>query len=203
MQPRILIAALASAALFAGATLAQDAPPPPMMMRHFDKADMQKHIAQMCADRYAHAVGHMAYLETRLNLTAQQKPLFERWKEAKLSSAKERSARCDDIKLPDHRPTMVEMTKMQQKMLEGRLADLKAQLPALEAFSATLTDDQQRVLEGAAMHHRMEGMMGHGREHMLIMRKGGNMMYRTGGMDGGPMGNGGPDGGPLPPPPEQ
>ena len=60
-----------------------------MHMKHFDKADMEKHMAQMCQNHYAKAVGKLAELEVKLDLTAKQKPLYERWKGNLLSAAKE------------------------------------------------------------------------------------------------------------------
>ena len=74
----------------------------------------------------------------------------------------------------------------------GSLADLQAQLPSLEALSATLNDDQKHILDHAALHAMMRRMHGmearmHGMgDHM------GPVMHR----DGGPQGN-------MPPPPAQ
>lgn len=152
MQPKFLLPVLAAAALACSAAYAGDAQPAQTrpMAHRFDPAQMQQHLAQRCTNRYAHAVGRMAALEVELNLTSAQKPLFARWKDKVLASAKERSTQCADIKVPDHRPTLVEREKMRTKIMEARLDDLKAQMPALEALSTSLTDDQQKVLARAA-----------------------------------------------------
>jgi hypothetical protein len=183
MQLRIMLPAVASLCLAASAAFAQATPPPAapdkpgmMQMHHFDKAEMAKHIGQMCENRYAKAVGHLAELETRLNLTAVQKPLFNRWRDSVLSAAKTRVADCQNFKMPDQPLSIVDHAKMHEKMLQAQLDILKAQMPALEALNASLSQDQQKIFQHAAMRmmmERHEGMMGrgmHGMHGMWMMR---------------------------------
>ncbi len=206
MQPRTIVPFLASLALCASAALAQSAPaaPPapsamqdhrPMMARmHFNVEDMQKHRAKMCADLTPRAIGKLAYLEAKLQLTDKQKPLFERWKNAILSSVKAHQATCMTAKMPGWNANVVDMAKRQQKMMETHLADLKAQMPALEALVGSLNAEQNKILDRAAMRmmHDRAGMMD--RMH--------DAMGRMHGMRGhaGPDSNGDA---PPPPPPEQ
>jgi hypothetical protein len=81
--------------------------------------------------------------------------------------------------------------KLETTMLEARLADLKAEAPALGALVDSLDKDQQETLKRAAVHamHDRMGMMGHFMDRRDGMR--GNGM-RGHGMRG--MGN------PPPPP---
>jgi len=203
MQPRIIVPFFASLALCASAALAQDAPaappaPPPMqahhMMggKHFSMEDMQKHRAQMCADLTPRAVGKFAYLEAKLALTDSQKPVFERWKNAVLSSIKAHEGVCLSMKMPDRDASVVDMAKNQQKMMETHLADLRAQMPALEALVGSLNAEQNKILDHAAMrlmHDRAEMM---GRMHDMM-----GPMHGT-------RGHGGHDADDdAPPPPEQ
>src|ERR1700733_930618 len=51
------------------------------------------HVA-MCTNRFAQAVGHMAYLEARLNLSPAQTGAFDSWKNLKIDQAKVKSQRC-------------------------------------------------------------------------------------------------------------
>ncbi len=162
MQPRILVPILASVMLSAAA-LAQDAPPAPpapgahrMMRMEVRTEDMAQHRAEFCADRYARAVGEMAYLKTRLALSDKQKPLFERWEKIKLESAKTHSGDCADMKPPGMDASLIDKLKLREKMLKERLADLQAQMPSLEALAATLSDEQKHVFERAAMRLREE-----------------------------------------------
>ena len=178
MLLKTIAPALAGLLLAASASFAQTAPQPPappagappgpmMHMRHFDKADMEKHIAQMCQDRYAKVVGNLAELETRLDLAPAQKPLFARWKDSVLSSTKAHVAECASFKLPEGKLSIVDHARMHEKMLQAHLDILKAQMPALEALNASLNDDQQKTFSRAAMKMMMEGRMGmHGMHGM-------------------------------------
>jgi hypothetical protein len=159
-----------------------------MHMRHFDKADMAKHITEMCQDRYAKAVGNLAELETKLNLSAMQKPLFERWRDSILTSAKAHVAECTSFKPPEGELSIVDHVKMHQKMLQAHLDIIKAQMPSLEALNASLSADQQKTFSRSAMklmmHDRMGMMRGMHGMH-------GNRMWMHHGDD---------DDGPMPPP---
>jgi hypothetical protein len=176
MKCRILIPFIASLALCASAAMAQDAPPAPPAPTaghmghgpwHMNKEDMAKHHAQMCSDFYAHAVGGLAYLETRLALTDRQKPLFERWKHVKLSSARAHSDECTTMMPREMDTSIIDRLKMHEKKLKARLADLQAEMPSLEALVASLSDEQKHVLErthemfGGHEMHGMHGMMEH------------------------------------------
>ncbi|MGA7712644.1 MAG: Spy/CpxP family protein refolding chaperone [Rhizomicrobium sp.] len=195
MQSRILVPIFASLMLSAAA-LAQDAPPTPPPGQQgdhragrmeFNKADMEKHRAEMCADRYAHAVGEFAYLETKLALSDKQKPAFDRWKSSMLAIAKAHSGECPEMKMGEHEHSLVDALKRHEKRMKERLADLQAQMPSLEALNATLNDEQKHILDRAAMHAMMERMHGM-QDHMRGM--GDRMMHH----DGGPQGD-------IPPPP--
>jgi hypothetical protein len=119
---------------------------------------------EFCVARYARAAGHLAYLEAKLDLTAAQKPLFQKWEQSVMSSAqKNRDACVTNVAAakPDTRPTILDRETRMEKALSDKLDALKAQRPALEALFASLTPDQQAQLnrmgeEGGRMgHHRM------------------------------------------------
>ncbi|MGC9954138.1 MAG: Spy/CpxP family protein refolding chaperone [Rhizomicrobium sp.] len=179
MKCRIIVPFLASLALCASAAMAQDAPkapPAPIAGQmghghwHMNRADMEKFHAQMCTDHYARAVGKLAYLETKLALTDTQKPLFERWKRVSLSSAKALSDECGTMTPPAEGASIVDRLKLHEKMMKARLADLDAQMPALEALVASLSDEQKRVFDHHGMFeeggmHGMGGMMEHWHHH--------------------------------------
>jgi hypothetical protein len=175
---------LAAALAMSATALAQDAPPRYQM----NPQDMARRHDLMCTGMYAHAVGRLAALEVELKLTSTQKPLFERWKDVKLAGAKAHSAKCAGMTIPpDRNLSIIEARKHQIAMLETHLADLKAEMPSLEALVNSLDKNQQQILMRAgmhAMHQRMEGM-----EHMMDRHRGG---WRDGGMRRGDM--------PTPPP---
>lgn len=166
MKYRLILPVLASLAISVPA-LAQNAPAP----------DMPKHRGEMCTNLYAHAVGKLAALEVQLKLTAAQKPLYERWKNVKLASAKTHSEKCAAIKMPDHEISIMDGLKFETAVLEARLADLKAEAPSLEALVTSLDKDQQETFKRAALHAMHEragffermferGERRHGMHHM-------------------------------------
>lgn len=163
MHLRLAMPLLAAFAISAPA-LAEDTAHHQMMP--MNQEDMAKHHDRMCTDHYAHAVGALAALDVELKLTPAQKPLFERWKNVKLASAKTMSAKCAEMKMPPaFDGSILEARKHQIAMLELRLADLKAETPSLEALVNALDKDQQEALKHAAMHamhDHMEGMMQRG-----------------------------------------
>jgi hypothetical protein len=142
MTRRLITAA--AAMLFVSASALAQTPPPP---EHPGKAEMQQHFADMCRDRQARTAGELAILETRLQLSDQQKLLFERWKKVKLGAAKS----SDCMPPPDGEPTIVDRLKNEEKLLRARLDELKAEQPALEALFASLTPEQKKAF--APPHH--------------------------------------------------
>jgi hypothetical protein len=158
-----------------GTMLAQNTPPgaPRGEMRDMrmpNPAEMAARMKQMCDDHYAREVGRMAYLETRLNLTQPEQPLFAHWKGVKLDIAKRHTAECgqrtaahQDRKMS----TPVERMGREQDMLKKRLADLDAERPVLAALYDGLTPQQREALSphrGRMMAGGMRdrGMMRHG-----------------------------------------
>jgi len=120
--------------------------------------EIAAHLKQMCEDGYAREVGAMAYLDARLELTAAQKPGFERWKQVKLDIAKRRADACAAMQppRPAERPNVVELMTKHEEMLKRQLAEVSAERPALEAFYKSLNAEQQRDFTRAAEHRMME-----------------------------------------------
>lgn len=196
MQTRYILPIVATLAL--GTAAAHAADPPQRGYGHhwrMDKKDMAARFKDRCANRYAHAVGTMAYLETRLSLKDAQKPAFNHWKHVVLASAKKGADQCAAMKPPAKRPSIVDMAKFREARLEGRLSALKAQMPALETLTASLDQKQDRILERAIHRLMREGRHGHrGFRHHG---------FGHGRMDGpmrgpGPMQGPGPDGPGMP-----
>ena len=142
MTYRSYASTLAAVLLAAGTALAQTPPAAAPDKGHPDKAEMQRHFAEICKDRAARATGELAFLETKLALTDPQKPLFERWKKIKLAAAKA----VDCTPPPQGEPSIVDSLKREEKMLRQRLDELKAELPALEALAASLSDEQKHAI---------------------------------------------------------
>jgi hypothetical protein len=100
----------------------------------------------------AQEVGKLATLEVRLNLSAKQKPLFEKWKTVKLAAAKARAKACGERKPPEpFTATMkasdaVACLKADESHLEDRLGEIRTELPALAALAVSLDEEQKAAL---------------------------------------------------------
>jgi len=160
-----------------GSQLAQnDAPPPPdgapppRDLRRPAPADMAARVKQMCQDGLARETGQLAYLETRLEITAAERPLFDRWKGAKLAIAQRHADTCAQRPLPQRRtegqasstmsrpamPSPADMMTREEDRLKQRLADIDAERPSLEALCNSLSQGQKMELLRAS-RDRMDG----------------------------------------------
>jgi hypothetical protein len=128
------------------------------------KEDMAAWHAQRCNDRYAHAAGRLAFVEAKLDITDAQRPLFDHWRDAVLQDAQSRKSECLAHQFtPDEQRSIVERTAMMQKRLEGRLAALQSEQPALVALYQSLAPQQKTEFDqshhefgrghGGPMHH--------------------------------------------------
>lgn len=164
--------------------LAQNTQTPPANtghMQRFSPTDIAAFHKQRCEDGYARAVGRMAYLETRLNLTGSQQSLFSAWRSVRLGIAKRHADACAarDISQGRQQVSPVDRMARMEDRLKARIADLDAERPAFAALYGALSPEQQKAL--APHHHRMmHGGMG--RHHEM-----GRGMMRPGMMNRGPM----------------
>jgi hypothetical protein len=157
---------------------------------------------QVCKFLYARKAGELAFLEAKLSLSANQAPLFARWKQASMDVAKQHQGDCAERKRPAgsraRQLSMVERLALEEDLLKRRLADIETERPALTALYAALTPAQKQEFG----QDDMRGMAG--RVHMML-----GMMDRPHpGMGRGPMGHGPMGHGPMeqppgPPPPAQ
>jgi LTXXQ motif family protein len=142
-------------------------PPPDMQNRMM--MDIGARRGQFCKDMYAHKAGELAFLEAKLSLSANQEPLFARWKQASLDIAKQRESSCttrDHRADRSERRNVVQRLAMEEDHLKKRLADIEAERPALTAFYGSLTPAQKEEFGRGQMRrtgermHMMMGMMG-------------------------------------------
>jgi len=145
---------------------ARQAGPPPDM----DEA-MTPRRGQFCRNISAFKAGQLAFLETKLQLTASQQPLFARWKDISMEIAKRHESECDsriERAAAGQRPDLMERLDRQEDRLKTRLADIQAERPALSTLYAALDPTQKEELGRAARvggrMHMARSMMHHGRE---------------------------------------
>ena len=148
--------------------------PPPDL----DEA-MTPRRGQFCRNISALKAGELAFLETKLQLTASQQPLFARWKDISMDIAKRHEGDCDsrvERAAAGQRPDMMARLDREEDRLKTRLADLQAERPALSTLYAALDPTQKEELGRAARMggrmHRIMGMMNHGRSPEMGRRFG-------------------------------
>lgn len=155
----ILAGGLAALALCASVAIAIAAPPD-------DQAAATEHWRkQACTEPFARLSGRLAYLEVKLNLTAAQRPLWDKWRAAVADGAGKVQADClKPVAGPaEAHPTIVERLAHLQERLAAQAAGLQAAQPSLAALYQALTPEQRELFEhGMRMGHGRHGHPGWG-----------------------------------------
>jgi hypothetical protein len=164
MSPTRIAALAAIAVVCATAAIAQTAGTagPGPETKGYEQHDPAAWMKSRCIDHFARSAGRLAYLEARLQLTADQQPLWDKWRQAVAAGAeKERNDCLADVPAAGQRPTALERDSHKEKMMATKVATLQAARPALEALYQSLTPEQK-----AAFDRPMFGEhMGHHRHH--------------------------------------
>jgi hypothetical protein len=108
-----------------------------MMMRQGDPQER-------CIDRLARRAAHRAYIEAKLNLTAQQQPLWDKAQSAAQTEEQKERQLCASLK-PGAEPTVLDRMDRMQQFLSARLEGLQAAKPAVQALYQALTPEQQAI----------------------------------------------------------
>jgi len=109
-----------------------------MMMRRQDPQER-------CTDRLAWRAARRAYVEAKLDLTAQQQPLWDKVQSTAQTEEQKERQLCAGLK-PGAEPTMLERMDRMQQFLSARLEALQAAKPAVQALYQALTPEQQAIL---------------------------------------------------------
>ena len=120
-----------------------------MMGRRMREA-MNRSPRERCEDRLARRAGIIAYTVTKLNLTTQQKPLWDKLNTAVQANADKERQLC--AKLPNEagaqgQATFLDRMSRREQFLQARLQALQATRPALEALYNSLSPEQKAVLD--------------------------------------------------------
>jgi LTXXQ motif family protein len=160
---------LAGAAMIAAAAIAlpvmawsQNPPQPAPAATAPDKPDHDMHRhgwgrfgknqspQQACQDRIAKRAGFVAYIGAKLNLTADQKPLWDK------VVAASQAAQANEVKTCSALPasaddrgkeTIIDKMNHRQAMMQAQLQGLQQTEPAVQALYQTLTPDQKAVVD--------------------------------------------------------
>jgi LTXXQ motif family protein len=114
-----------------------------MMMRRMGQLSPR----QRCEERLAHRAGVIAYTVAKLNLTAQQKPLWDKLNGQLQASADKERQLCQSLPQAAGQQTILDRVGEREQFLAARLQGLQQVRPALEQFYQALTADQKAIVD--------------------------------------------------------
>lgn len=115
-----------------------------------------------CVERYARRYARLAYLEAKLSLTDQQKPLWAKWRQLKTDVLEKRRAACLDRKPGERKQlTALDREALIEKALSSKLQELQAAKPALQALYDGLTPEQKAIFDRGGRDHKGWGRSRH------------------------------------------
>jgi LTXXQ motif family protein len=111
---------------------------------------MNRSPKERCEERLARRAGFIAYTVAKLNLTAQQKPLWDKLNASMQSAGDKERQLCD--KLPAEagqqgQGTILDRMSRREQFLQARLQAMQQTRPALEALYNALTPEQKAVVD--------------------------------------------------------
>jgi hypothetical protein len=119
----------------------------PMMRRAMWRGGMMRGDPQQrCVDRLARRAAHRAYVETKLDLTAQQQPLWDKLQSIAQAEQQKEQQLCRQLK-PVGQSTVIDRIDRAQQFLSARLDALQSAKPALQALYQALTPEQQAIMD--------------------------------------------------------
>jgi LTXXQ motif family protein len=113
----------------------------PMMRRM-----MQQNPQERCTDRLAWRAAMRAYAEAKLNLTPEQRPLWDRVQSAAQTEEQKERQLCASRK-PGAESTLLDRMDRMQQVLSTRLDALQSSKPAVQALYQALTPEQRAILD--------------------------------------------------------
>jgi cytochrome c556 len=123
-------------------------------------------MGRMCGDMDARLAAHLAYSEAKLKLTGTQKVEFLQLSETMKEASAPMRKLCDDKVDPGKVSTLPERMGRMQQVAEARAEALRKMVPAMSAFYASLTLEQQKVADDLMSGKGGFGRGGHGRGMM-------------------------------------
>jgi hypothetical protein len=115
----------------------------PMMMH---RMMMQRNPQERCTERLAWRAAMRAYAEAKLDLTAEQRPLWDRVQSAAQAEEQKERQLCASRK-PGEESTLLDRMDRMQQFLSTRLEALQTAKPAVQALYQALTPEQRAILD--------------------------------------------------------
>lgn len=114
------------------------------MMMH--RMMMRRDPQERCEERLAWRAAMRAYVEVKLNLTPEQRPLWDKVQSAAQAEAQKERQLCSELK-PGGDTTMLDRLDRMQQFLSTRLEGLQAAKPAVQALYQALTPEQRAIFD--------------------------------------------------------
>ena len=108
---------------------------------------------QRCEERLARRAGMIAYTVAKLNLTPEQKPLWDKLQSATQAAADKQRQLCASLKPEAERgqETVLDRVNRREQFLTTRLQGLQQTRPALEQLYQALTPEQKAIIDHPLM----------------------------------------------------
>jgi len=116
------------------------------MMQRMHRMMMRADPRGRCIDRLAGRAARRAYVETKLNLTAEQRPLWDKLQSIAQSEQQKEQQLCDQLKA-GAASTMLERMDRTQQFLSARLDALQSAKPAVQALYQSLNPEQKAIFD--------------------------------------------------------
>jgi len=114
-----------------------------MMMR---RMVMHRNPQERCEERLAWRAAMRAYTEAKLDLTPEQRPLWDRVESVAQTEQQKERQLCSSLKSRDETTVLDRLDRMQQ-FLSTRLEALQTAKPAVQALYQALTPEQRAIFD--------------------------------------------------------
>ncbi len=101
---------------------------------------------ERCIDRLAWRAARRAYVEAKLDLTAEQRPLWDKVQSIAQGEQQKERQLCGQLK-PGEESTVLDRMDRAQQFLSARLDALQSAKPAVQALYQSLTPDQKEIFD--------------------------------------------------------
>lgn len=119
----------------------------PMMHREmWHRAMMRRDPQERCIDRLAWRAARLAYVEAKLDLTDQQRPLWDKLHSIAQGAQQKERQLCQSLK-PDEELTALERMDRAQRFLSAKLDALQAAKPAVQSLYQSLSPEQKEIFD--------------------------------------------------------
>jgi LTXXQ motif family protein len=114
------------------------------MMMH--RMMMHRDPKERCEERLAWRAAMRAYTEAKLNLTPEQRPLWDKLQSAAQSEEQKERQLCETLK-PGGDATLLDRLDRMQQFLSTRLEALQSAKPSAQALYQALTPEQREIID--------------------------------------------------------